>query len=80
MDWFFVVAMLAVAFLMCRNVLAYRWALRACNEAYTLNMADIEAGTYVDGQWRYDQIPSHESMMFDLTQWSYRSPFANAEA
>jgi hypothetical protein len=62
-------------FLNVRNVLAHKWALRAINEAYQLNCADIDDGIYEDGTWRYDLIPSHAALMLDLTQWRYRSPF-----
>ncbi|MEL4181214.1 hypothetical protein [Roseateles sp. PN1] len=58
-----------------RNILAQLWVHRAIKEAFELNCADIDAGIYEHGQWRYDLIPSHVALMFDLTQWRYRSPF-----
>ncbi len=70
-----IVCMALSALALVRNHMAFLWRIRALNEAHELNSADIDAGTYVDGQWRYDQIPSHEALMFDLTRWRYRSPF-----
>jgi len=73
----FVTVVLCVVLLI-RNNMVYRWRLRAADEAHALNVADIEAGIYVDLQSRYDLIPSYEAQLFDLTLWKYVSPFEKA--
>jgi hypothetical protein len=63
------------ALLQVRNILVARWGIRAIEEAHALNLADIDAGRHGDPFARYDQIPDHFALIFDLTVWRYRSPF-----
>jgi len=75
-----------VVLAMVRNVLTCRWQMRAADEAHELNLADINALSgpalmAFDSDVRYAAIPDYYAVMFDLTQWRYRSPFATtAEA
>ena len=66
---------LSLCFLLAiRNQLAYRWGIRAIEEAHSLAGRLIDEGRE-DFLSPYEKLPSHEKLMFDLTQWTYRSPF-----
>ncbi len=74
-DEVLITVLFVAALALWRNYLAWKWAVRAINEAHALNCADIDAGAAVDAKRRYDLIPSHYSLLLDITQWRYRSPF-----
>jgi hypothetical protein len=61
------------ALVLVRNKLVYSITRRRLDEIHRENHAAINAGTFTDAMLaRYDEMPSHDSMLFDLRKWTYR--------
>lgn len=59
-----------------RNQLVFRATMRRIDEIHKENSAAIDAGIDTAfGLNRYSEIPSHESMLFDLRKWTYQQFF-----
>jgi hypothetical protein len=59
------------ALLIVRNHLVYRAVSRRTEEIHEHNFQAIEAGKY-DALLSYSAVGHYDSMLFDITKWTYR--------